>query len=279
MRRDEAEAEAREEEQDRRTQIVDSERRLQLLRGQPADDLSANDESPSTVSQKNYHVHDRKRRRLQGEDDTDRDMRLAREDAARQPNALRTLRRTDEPLMDTSGHINLFPAKPQGKEKNMEAEIELAKKKREYENQYTMRFSNAAGFKQGLNAPWYSAISKDNAEEVPGKDVWGNEDISRRGREKIRADANDPLAAMKRGVKKLREVERSRQDWKAERDKELQELKALEKSRQSERRDRKRRREKSDSDGLEGFSLDSSTRYHERDQWHHTPRSHRRHRV
>lgn len=96
--------------------------------------------------------------------------------------------------MDTRGHINLFPVNTQSKEKNAEAEAERLKEKRDHEDRYTLRFSNAAGFKQDLNAPWYSTASNDDA-EVVGKDVWGNDDRGRREREKVRAHANDPLAS------------------------------------------------------------------------------------
>lgn len=185
------------------------------------------------------------------------------------------MKTSSEPLTDAQGHINLFPANSQSKEKNAEAEAERAKTKREYEDQYTMRFSNAAGFKQCLDAPWYSTTSSQEV-EVLGKDVWGNDDIGRKEREKMRADANDPLAMMKRGVKQLRDVERSRKDWLAEREGELQELEAMEISRQSERRRRKRRRHKHDSDDLEGFSLDSPLNGHGKEDRHHRQRSHRR---
>ncbi len=278
MQRDEAEAQAREDEQERRTQLVDSERRLQLLRGHPVDDLPANEEQSSTVSLKNHRGHGSKRRRIAGEDDTERDMRLAKEDAALQSRGLYSLRPTNQPLTDTKGHISLFQPKCEMKEKNKEAEAEQAKKKREHEDQYTMRFSNAAGFKQGLNDPWYSTISRDDPEEVPSKDVWGNEDVGRREREKMRADVNDPLSKMRKGVKKLRDVEKSRGEWRAERERELQELKALGQSRRKVERDRKRRRERIDSDSLEDFSLEASTRDRERKGQYHKPRRHRHHR-
>lgn len=275
VRRDEAEAQAREDEQDRRSQIVDSERRLRLLRGQQIDDLPVEDEPQPITRRKDGHVHSRKRRRLAGEDDTERDMRLAKEETALHSRALDTLQVTDAPLMDVQGHLNLFPSESRPKEKNAEAEAERTKKKREYEDQYTMRFSNAAGTKHGLNAPWYSTISKDNMEEVPGKDVWGNEDIGRRERERLRIDANDPLAAIKRGVKQLRDVEKSRQEWMAERERELQELKELEKPRRSRGNpQRRRRRESIDSDSLDSFDLNNSTKDHKEGR-HHRSHSYR----
>lgn len=277
MRRDEADAQAREDEQDRRHQIVDSERRLKLLRGHEVDDLPPKEKSPLPVSRNDYHGHGRKRRRIAGEDDTDRDMRLATEVAALQARTPGALRTSDEPLTDSQGHINLFTSRSQHKEKNVEAEAERAKKKRENEDQYTMRFSNAAGFKQGLNTPWYSTAGQTDA-EIPGKDVWGNDDIGRREREKMRVNANDPLAVMKRGVKQLRDVEKSRKDWKAERERELQELKSLEQENSSSRRKRKKRRRHGDDfDDLDQFSLDNSSREHQSQGRHHKLHRHRHH--
>lgn len=272
MRRDEADAQAREEEHDRRTQTVDSERRLKLLRGHKIDNLPTEEDETPPLSRKDDHPHSRKRRRIAGEDDTDRDMRLAKEEAALQSRTPDALQTSNDPIVDPQGHIDLFPSRSQHKEKNVEAEAERAKKKRDYEDQYTMRFSNAAGFKQGLNAPWYSSTGQNDAKE-PGKDVWGNDDVGRREREKTRVNANDPLAAMKRGVKQLRDVEKSRKGWVAERERELRELEALEQSRSSRTRRQKRRRQGNDSDDLEGFSLDSKD--DRRVDKHHKPRSHR----
>jgi hypothetical protein len=273
VRRDEAEAHAREEDQDRRTQTIDSERRLSLLRGRQVGDLPAEDGSPPAISRKSDPGYSRKRRRLGGEDDTDLDMRLAKEGATLQSRASTALRTPDDPLIDSQGHINLVPSKSKRNEKNFEAEAERAAKKREYEDQYTMRFSNAAGFKHGLSAPWYSTISKDDTKEVSGKDVWGNEDAGRREREKIRSNLNDPLAEMKRGVKQLRDVERSRKDWRAERKRELRELESLEKSRHPRRQSRKRHRGRIDSNSPDGFSLDNASSNHKEEGRHHRPRS------
>jgi hypothetical protein len=276
VHRDEADAQAREEEEDRRTQIIDSERRLKLLRGHQIEELPADEEPSLPLSRKSDHGHSRKRRKLAGEDDTHHDMRLAREEAALHSRTSITLQTTNKPITDAHGHIDLFPSESQSKEKNAEAEADGAKKKRELEDQYTMRFSNAAGFKQGLSDPWYSNINS-NATDIPGKDVWGNEDMGRKNREKTRADANDPLSAMRKGVKQLRDVEKSRKDWIAERGQELRELEALDKSRCSERRHRKRRRHRNDPDGLDEFSLDSSSKDHKKQDRYHRLRSQAHH--
>ena len=87
----------------------------------------------------------------------------------------------------------------------------------------------------------------------------------------MRVSANDPLAVMKRGVKQLQDVEKSRKDWMAEREKELQELKSLEQenSSSSRRKRRKRRRHGDDFDDLDEFSLDNSSREHQSQDRHH----------
>jgi len=280
VRRDEAVAQAREEEHDRRTQAVDSERRLKLLRGQAIGEIPAEEERPTSISRKNDHLHRRKRRRIAGEDETDREMRLAKEAAAPQTRAPDAMPTSNNPITDSRGHIDLFPPRSQHQEKNEEAEAEHAKKKREYEDQYTMRLSNAAGFKQGLTTPWYSTTTQNEA-EIPAKDVWGNDDMGRREREKRRATANDPLAAMKRGVKQLREMEKSRKEWLAERERELRELKELGRSRCSRTKLSRRDGRSNESSELESFSLDSKEdRPKDKDHKdrnghkHHKPRSH-----
>ncbi|UCK58689.1 hypothetical protein AFCA_001535 [Aspergillus flavus] len=218
VRRDEAQAQAREEEQERRMQEVDAERRIQILRGEQPSTPPPPPRSPSPISRhdRKSHAEDtvrfRKRRRLAGENDTDRDIRFAREDAQTalaKREELASARSSDAPLYDSAGHIDLFPFQPSQKhtEKNPEAEKESAEREKAYEDQYTMRFSNAAGFRQSVGQkPWYSAsgIEAMAPDSISGKDVWGNEDPMRREREKARIDANDPLAAMKKGVRQLK---------------------------------------------------------------------------
>jgi hypothetical protein len=219
---------------------------------------------------------ERKKRKRFGEDDTDFELRLAHEQtkaSASSSNQI-VLRKpmNDAPLTDRAGHINLFPREDSKfrVEKNAEAEKEAARKKKEFEDQYTMRFSNAAGFKQGLENPWYSKLAgSSTADEVekPSKDVWGNEDPRRKDREAERIASNDPLAAMKQGAAKVRQVERERRQFKEEREKEMLEL------RRDESRKRKRRHEDDDDDDLEDFSLDKP----EKSSRHERNESRRRH--
>lgn len=262
VRKDEAAAKLREEEEERRMQEVDSERRIQLLRGLASQPPSAPASKDDNTNSERTSGRERKRRRIAGEDDTDRDIRFAKENGAITPSkgeaqGVTSTRqpKSDAPLTDRNGHINLFPVEGSRHhvQKNPEAEAEAAKKKREYEDQYTMRFSNAAGFKQNLEKPWYSSVKKVDGPESDagiGKDVWGNDDKGRKNREKLRMDSNDPLASMKKGVMGLREVEQERKLWKEKREREI--LGPLERS------EERRGRARNDDLELDRFSLDIS---------------------
>ena len=238
-------------------QEADAQGRLDILRGK-GQTPTAELEHDIRASKCLDHERQLKKRKIGGEDDTDRDIRLAKASNSLESTPLslsksensRSL--SDAPITDARGHISLFPEKqPQrGAPKNAETEAEKARKKQEYEDQYTMRFSNAAGFKQKLESPWYSSSAAkipDKDEEI-GKDVWGNEDRGRHSREKARLDANDPLAFMKKGVKQLKDVERDRRKLQKEQAQELESLRYQEHSR--------RRQRKSESDDLGSFSLD-----------------------
>lgn len=245
-------------------QEVDAERRIQLLRGLKVEVPPAlvEGQADEVRTRKDGPGRERKRRRIAGEDDTDRDIRFAQENSALvQPKAdlqLKNTKSSNAPITDVKGHINLFPVDGSRHHtpKNAEVEVEKAKKQREFEDQYTMRFSNAAGFKQAVGQkPWYHSLGarKPDEAESPSKDVWGNEDPRRKEREKMRMSADDPLAAIKQGVAGVREVERERKKWKEEKDREIREIEEAER-----RRERKRRRRRGDDD-LENFSLDAPT--------------------
>ncbi|OQD77531.1 hypothetical protein PENDEC_c002G06378 [Penicillium decumbens] len=268
VKRDEAQARAREEEDERHMQEVDAERRIQILRGErvptPPPPPSARESSEKSRQVRSSPVDlgrtRVKRRRLAGEDDTDRDIRVARENAAQAVAKREELsvaskqdrKDTQVPILDSAGHINLFPERPnRNAEKNADAEAEAARKRRGFEDQYTMRFSNAAGFKETVGRqPWYSSEGRA-PDAMPEKNVWGNEDPRRKDREKARMDANDPLAAMKRGVRQLRATEQERKRWNHEKRKEIEDLR-------SDQRSRHHQRTRSRShDSLDGFRLDA----------------------
>ncbi|KKK18375.1 hypothetical protein ARAM_001841 [Aspergillus rambellii] len=269
VRRDEAQAKAQEEEEERRMQEIDAERRIHILRGEqpPTPPPPPSHPTISRLERKGYPDSTgptKKRRRLAGENDTDRDIRIAREDAElalAKREELVLSHKSDAPLRDRAGHINLFPEEETRKyvEKNPEAEKEAAEKQRSYEDQYTMRFSNAAGFRQNVGQnPWYSSSQGDGAapDSIPSTDVWGNEDPMRKEREKTRMDRNDPLVAMKKGICQLKSIEGERKKWNEERNRELESLRSTEKTRSH------RRRRVPSTDSLEDFKLDATPDRH-----------------
>ncbi|KAI0407837.1 hypothetical protein F4802DRAFT_488990 [Xylaria palmicola] len=291
VKRDETEAQARNEAEKKRQQDLEAERRLAILRGEvpPALPPPPSPSPPPTLPASAPETHrkrerdddtagrsrggERRKRKRFGEDDTDFEMRIARERAdgaaagtvARLHSSSKT---SNAPLVDSRGHISLFPE--DGKEgdapenqKNEEAEREAAKKRQALEDQYTMRFANAAG-RGGVgvtgSGPWYASDgagdlrgSAEGRAEVPGKDVWGNDDPKRKARDAARIVVDDPLAMMKRGAAKVRDVERERRALNEEKAKELKKL------RKEEKRREKRRRHGNDIDELEGFSLDAQS--------------------
>ncbi|KAL2175308.1 uncharacterized protein P884DRAFT_301701 [Thermothelomyces heterothallicus CBS 202.75] len=248
VRRDEAEAQAREEAQERRMQEIDAARRLAILRGEIPPPLE--DAEPGPPSQIRDGERDRlrddysaltsgRKRRRRGEDDTDFEMRIARERAAVGDRTARELA-APASLIDSKGHLTLFappePSPPRGGKDD-----EAAHREREDKDQYQMRFVNAAGRDgQGLTdgGPWYaSRAGVSSAALAPSKNVFGQEDPRRKERAAARLDASDPLAIMKQGAKMVRELEKERRREAEERERELRAL-----EREERRRERKRRK-------------------------------------
>ncbi|KAF2773580.1 hypothetical protein EJ03DRAFT_323528 [Teratosphaeria nubilosa] len=287
VRRDEAEARAREEAEEQRMQDEDAARRIAILRGEPLPPLAESqsagtgqqniDGTPQSHAQRSRGADasglQRKRRKLRGEDDTDRDIRFAREDAETGEQARRLLMKKNEddaPLVDHAGHLQLIPAPDEKSirkaEKNAEAEAEKAKKRKREDDQVTMRFSNAAGFNNGMAKPWYASNKRADRDadasnkavalpHVQEKDVWGNEDPRRKERERNRISSSDPFAAMQQAQRQLKQSERDRERWQKERAFELEELKSSQAKARREKGHRRRRSD--DEDSLEDFSLDA----------------------
>lgn len=287
VRKDEAELQAREEAEEQRMQEEDAERRIALLRGEDLGPVKQTTDVTDGFSSKRHRSRhedierDRKRRR-RGEDDTDRDIRHARQDTEAGQRASRHLlkeKEKDAPLQDHAGHIQLIPAPDEidirKAEKNAEVEAEKAKKRKREEDQYMMKFSNAAGYQNGMQRPWYAA-RKEAAPatdpvlaEVQGKDVWGNEDPRRKEREQGRISSSDPFAAMQQAQRQLKQSIRDKEVWQKERQ---AELKALEKA--DAVKDRRRRRADSLDDG---FSLDRPVHRKGERTGHEGERKHRHH--
>ncbi|KAK4545170.1 hypothetical protein LTR36_003721 [Oleoguttula mirabilis] len=304
VRRDEVEAKAREEADEQRMQEEDAARRTSLLRGEVVPDLiESAAETPDAAGRSRAKrsrdagglPRERKRRRVRGEDDTDKDIRYAREDAEESARArLAPVKNDlkDAPLIDHAGHLQLIPAPDEQairkSAKNAEAEAEKAKKRTREEDQNTMRFRNAAGFKNGTNKPWYAsnklppsaahlstAVVLADAQE---KDVWGNADPLRKQREQSRISSSDPFAAMQQAQRQLKQSGRDRESWDKERLAELEELKRTEEN--ARRREKQHRRRADEADGLENFSLDAplEEKRSRREHGRHEAHRHRRHR-
>jgi hypothetical protein len=231
-------------------QEVDAARRLAILRGEEPPPLGDDE----TLETKQLEADDaasraiagasggrRKRKRI-GEDDTDFEMRLANERNETRYNELDQTKKptSSAPITDHRGHIDLFGderARAHA-EKNDEAEREKKKKNQDLEDQYTMRFSNAAG-KDGTENPWYS--QQELSHKAPSKDVWGNDDPARKERDAQRTVSNDPLAMMKTGASKVRELKAERKKAQAEQHEELRKLRR--EQRHDRHRDEKRNRD------------------------------------
>ncbi|UJO22248.1 uncharacterized protein CLAFUR5_09018 [Fulvia fulva] len=291
-RRDEAEAQAREEAAEQRMQEEDAARRIALLRGEEPPPLTTPVEEDARDWRKSgrdddYARRGRTRRRLRGEDDTDRDIRYAQQDTEtgqKASSAWLKEREEDAPLQDHAGNIQLFSAPDEKEirktEKNAEVEAEKAKKRKREQDQVTMRFSNAAGYQNGMQQPWYAAASDRSGAtattdlvlaEVQAKDVWGNEDPRRRDREQNRISSNDPFASMQSAQRQLKQSERDREKWQQKQQAELGALK------KDERHRRERRRHRDDDESLDGFSLDAPGEKTREGRDHDRHRRHRHH--
>jgi hypothetical protein len=259
-------------------QELDAARRAAILRGQTPPPLpeDADKKDAGRKRERDDRGHDRKRRKLAGEDDTDMDIRLAATvtapaDDDKEDARVLKLRDTkiDAPLTNHAGNIDLFPVdlkEATKREKNAEVEKEMRRQERAFEDQYTMRFSNAAG-REGLDKPWYAAQQKppkhddeDTAalDYLENKNVWGNEDPRRREREQARIVSSDPFAFMQQAQNQLKRSKEDKKKWAAERDRELRELRATQE--REDRRSRHQKRKRKDEQSLASISTDEPQR-------------------
>jgi hypothetical protein len=275
VRRDEAAAKAAEEAEEQRMQEVDAQRRLAILRGElppplPEPEPEDGENSSATkgrLARDGYPGDGRRKHKRQGEDDTDFELRLAteRHGAVNVSTAIDRKPTSSAPIVDHMGHIDLFGDEKQRahSEKNEEAEKQRKKKEREFEDKYTMRFSNASG-KNNARVPWYSTSSADLVTEAPTVNVWGNEDPKRKERQMQRTLASDPLAMMKSGAAKIKEIKRERKKFQEEREAEMKEMRREERRRErrDSRRDRPRSPERDGSRRSRSRERDAERRRH-----------------
>jgi len=260
VRADESAAAAREEAQNERELAWQADVRLAFLRGLPPPERPAeldedvvhqDDGKAGRIQRREQAGEDgassalraekRRMRRREGEDDTERDIRLAREDlggvsgtesaANKRGGGKSTRVEALLPLTDAGGHIQLFaPERPapasassSGKPQREDPEQALRKRQQEEREAGSLRFSEA-GPNRGhpSSRPWYTGAGAgtQDAEEV-GRNAFGREDAGRKGRDAARVSAADPMAVMMVAQRKLKEVERERERWKLEREKEV----------------------------------------------------------
>lgn len=263
MRADEAAAKAAEEAAEERMQEADASRRLAILRGEEPpplllEDGNVIDPAAGPVPKGTRESvlgggKERTKRKRHGEDDTDFEMRVAMERAA-EMKSNRQLRVVDESelpeqrlFLGPDGHKDLF--KPSAPDKKLDPRALKAR-----ERPADPDCKAAINLKDD-EASWLVSFGKPGGDpERPGRDVWGNEDPRRKERDAARLDKDDPLATMKSGAAKVRELGKERQREAEERERELRMLRKEEK-----RREKRRKREgrgRDEVDDLEEFSLD-----------------------
>lgn len=260
-------------------QELDAQRRLAILRGEAPP--PSEDDEPQRIedasSEKPRHRWSqpggsRWKRKRPGEDDTDFELRVAKERNAVVGPDLASERKptSSAPIVDHQGHIDLFGSERSRAhaEKNEEAEAEARKKKQSYEDQYTMRFTNAAG-KEGLAKPWYSNSDMEASAAAPMKNAWGNADPKRRERDTQRMVSSDPLAMMKQGASKVRQLNQERKKFQDEREEELKQMRR-------EERHREKRRRRHEGEGRSKENDSSSRQEEHRRRSRSRERSHRR---
>jgi hypothetical protein len=225
VKRDEAEARRKAIEEEKRSLQDDASNRLELLKQQS---VTGSSERKSL------------KRKFPGEDETDREIRLAGQRDL--PPSSKRGRSDDGSIVDSNGHIALVRAA---------SNLPQTARKPE-KDEHTVYLTDVTGERgRDEKAAWYTSL------EEP-KESWGDDNPRRKEREVARMSANDPLAAMKRGVKTLRENEKARQEWKAQRERDLVEVEELaRKQRVEEKRRRRRHRNENEVESLDNFDLDA----------------------
>ncbi|KAI5290653.1 hypothetical protein KEM54_000882 [Ascosphaera aggregata] len=234
VQRDEAEAAEREKEKSRLEQRCEAERRIALLRGQRplspgladgGDGGRGGDRGDGDDGEIRERLSKRSRRRIAGEDDTDKDIRIARERSDLEKRKTFTIRSSDVSLLDAEGHTNLFPVQEGKVVADGRVSTQEDRKRREEKS-----------------SPWYTSTAGDvhSGDIATSKDVWGNQDPRRQERQQQRLHVDDPLQAMKKGVTQLREMVRARREIEEERRGDLELLRYADD--EYSRRSRRRRR-------------------------------------
>ena len=302
VKADEAAAAAREAAEEKRRQDLDAARQSAVLRGitpPPLPEEQPDDEAvPQRKLQSSELTRGPKRLRLPGEDDTDRDIRLARASIATREEDRPTLKLhkpgSDAPLTDEAGNISLFPeaakaARRRDKLAEIGAGVETGKVSRDEgtEELSGHRFAYGAR-KPGADPPWYTSLPKAPAHdqaEMGGRpvdlsgfsttDVFGREDPRRAHRQLSRLEAADPLQLIKKGLDELEAYEEKKEKRARQRERALREQRAaLEREDRRERHHKRKRHDEDDAAREETrHRSERRSRHHDRDAREHHSRS------
>ena len=319
VKADEAAAVASQEADEQRQLEHDSAKRLAILKGETPP------QSPPRVEEHETHGRHgakrernelsdqkRKRRKLHGEDDTDRDMRIAREDNKKQyerdvkSRENGSKRKSNLPITDIAGNIQLFTSAENRRKKDPS---NLSQTKVEQEEYGAMQLKDAAGYRKEVkDQPWYLSCSRDDGARGrsirpvtrAGQDL----DIAQQNaktqakskRAAARMEAADPLAAINAAAKKMKENREQRELWAKEKEAELESLRREQDEdmrkertvhRHRHRKQRHGRRENHERESVASSDRDRSRRHRghgsrarhaEHDQHRgHEPPSHRDH--
>lgn len=204
VQRDEAAARAKEEAEEQRMQEADAEHRMRVLRAR-AEGI----DTPVPIRNREEPFAAVVARPVAPNDSSQIDKSETTVVGRPAPPPPDRLRKTSPALTGADGHINLFsdlekPNRRNKVEKNAEHEAEKKAKEEKLEAQYTMGLGKPA---EELK-PWYSTL--DMVGEVKGRKKTDGE-IRKDDRGK---DWRDPLVAIRRGVRGVKEAEEAREEWK-----------------------------------------------------------------
>lgn len=201
VQRDEAAARAKEEAEEQRMQEADAEHRMRVLRAR-AEGI----DTPVPIRNREEPLAAVVARPITPNNSYKSETTIAGRPAPPPPDRPR---KTSPALTGADGHINLFsdlekPNRRNKVEKNAEHEAEKKAKEEKLEAQYTMGLGKPA---EELK-PWYSTL--DMVGEVKGRKKTDRE-IRKDDKGK---DWRDPLVAIRRGVRGVKEAEEAREEWK-----------------------------------------------------------------
>ncbi|KAL1907993.1 hypothetical protein Sste5344_006227 [Sporothrix stenoceras] len=234
VRRDEAEARAREADEERQQRATESSQRERLLRGEAtgegddsveqskwaAAERAADKQAEDTVAPVAKSRPSRRLRKRHGEDDTDFEMRMARAQVDEESTYVANRQRetapaeTDRPLIDRNGNFDLFG--------RLEESV-IARQTRPVDHAppSSMRIADAAGGANALSA-WYAGEKGPTPASKPTFSSIPESASNEPRRPPIAAPAGsmaaDPLAAMRQGAAAVRALKQERQRETEERD-------------------------------------------------------------